>query len=426
MKARSALPAIVALVISVLLLLYNCIVFIYVKHLTQRDFEEQMRLIAGQIRSSVGVARSEFRPASDELDSLLDSYPFLIEITVFDYDVFANVTDAGAVLASGVRTGSGRDPVLYGTYRYANAEFDVRCMQEVMTSGDEIGYIDEIGGRDVYKRFYPALRGDASYIIGLVADREAVQQAFEHPLNRAGGALAAALPVNAGLIMVLFSVTRRSKGRADQEQEAQWRNINDLFTAIRAQHHDFLNQVQTIHAMASMGKTEDLKRFVRELIEDIRDISGLIKIGNPAVASVVQAKIAAAAAKRIDFRHEIADLQDLKLGVRSLDIVKIIGNLVDNAFDEVSELPEDQRKVHLAVYAEEGMLHIRTRNPGRRPDDDEIHRWFEPGYTTRRNGGHSGLGLAITRERTERSRGSISAEYSPEEGIVVHVKLPLE
>lgn len=361
------------------------------------------------------------------LDSLLENNPFLIEITVFNHAVFGKEPVISVNANHETWVNFARRPVLYGTYEYANMDLDIRHLREAMRTGTEQTYTASINGRQVYKRFIPVAEAEIPYVIGIVSDYETIQAKLQGQFRYATLTIVAASLISAGLIVIGTRLIRLRKDSAVQAaQETYIQNVNDLFTAIRGQRHDFLNQVQTIHTMASMGKTEDLKRFTRELIEDIQEINDIIRIGNPAIASLVQAKIVSAVDKKIDFQYEIDDLQDVRLGVRSVDIVKIIGNLVDNAFDEVAGLPEGNRHVRLKVYKTDRVLHIKTSNPGRHASDEEIRRWFEPGYSTRADDKHDGIGLAIAKERVERCKGSITAGYTPEEGIVFHVTLPLD
>ncbi|KIL36015.1 hypothetical protein SD71_11885 [Cohnella kolymensis] len=208
-------------------------------------------------------------------------------------------------------------------------------------------------------------------------------------------------------------------------QEVYVDDINDMFTSIRGQRHDFLNHVQVIHTMAQMGKTEQLKSYVGELVKETRDVSEIVHHSSPALAAFVQAKLTVALGKGIVFTYELPDNWNVQQSsVRIIDIVKIMGNLVDNAFDEALLLPPDQRKVHASMQLQDNSILLEVVNEGRGLDDKEKEKIFISGYSTKGEG-HSGLGLAIVMERIRHYRGEIAVESSDDGTTSFRINLPL-
>ncbi|MDF2719587.1 MAG: CitS protein, partial [Paenibacillus sp.] len=190
--------------------------------------------------------------------------------------------------------------------------------------------------------------------------------------------------------------------------------------------HDFLNHVQTIHTFLQLKKYDDLHRYTGELLGEIRQTNDIIQIGHPAVAAIVQSKVVIAMDRKIDFRHDFLLTGNFNLGITSVDIVIIIGNLVDNAFDEVTHLPVHERWVELRGSYHAGSLVISVRNPGRTLSDEEKAKIFAPGYSTKKTADHSGLGLAVTKKRVGYYKGSITVESDQEQGTVFTVSIPLQ
>ena len=118
--------------------------------------------------------------------------------------------------------------------------------------------------------------------------------------------------------------------------------INQLFHSIRAQRHDFMNHVQTIHSLAELNKMDELKAYTSELTGEIRQMNDIINIGNPAIAALIRAKISQAELLKVRFETNINDMNKMELGVKSLDMTRIFGNLIDNAYDEVMNYPEER------------------------------------------------------------------------------------
>lgn len=230
------------------------------------------------------------------------------------------------------------------------------------------------------------------------------------------------------LVIILFTLRTLSHIKDDavrMTQQVYIDDINKLYTSIRGQRHDFLNHVQVIHTMVSLSKMEDLKKYTQELVGEISEINELTRIGHPAVAALMQSKLVFAAEHKIKFHHKFVHIKDISLGLKSIDIVKISGNLIDNAFDEVMKLPALERWVELHMRMEEKTLHISVRNPGKVISSEEIARIFTPGYSTKANSSHSGLGLAIVKERVEHYKGQLTVESTQEHGTIFRVEIPL-
>lgn len=110
--------------------------------------------------------------------------------------------------------------------------------------------------------------------------------------------------------------------------------------------------------------------------------------------------------------------------MKSIDIVRITGNLLDNAIEAVSALPEEQKWVQIKGIAAEDHLYLSVRNPGPVLGEKVIRKWFEPGYTTKSSGTNSGLGLSIVRDKVEEYGGTLQARSNETEGTVFVVQIP--
>ncbi|MGO4376324.1 sensor histidine kinase, partial [Paenibacillus sp. MCAF20] len=141
---------------------------------------------------------------------------------------------------------------------------------------------------------------------------------------------------------------RQSRDKAVRvTQETYIDEINQMFHSIRAQRHDFLNHVQTIHSLAELRKTRELAAYTKELTGEIRLMNDIINIGNPAIAALIRSKISQAESHKIQFACSFSGLNMQEMGAKTLDVNRILGNLIDNAFDEVLKYPDEQRIVNL-------------------------------------------------------------------------------
>lgn len=234
-------------------------------------------------------------------------------------------------------------------------------------------------------------------------------------------------------VITIFAVSVTSiwllvKTRDDAIRSTQQAYIGDLLqmvTTIRGQRHDFINHTQVMYSLLKMKKHEQLSSYMEEVVDQIQTVTMMARqILTPALSALVQAKSAIALDKKIQLECEFSDLPEELPLVKSVDLVRIIGNLIDNAFDAVIVLPEHERYVKLAIQLTQGTLTIRLANSGTLTERDRRH-IFKPGFTTKHDE-HSGLGLAIVSDLVKQYGGEIQVENTEKTLIVFQVTLPME
>ena len=181
---------------------------------------------------------------------------------------------------------------------------------------------------------------------------------------------------------------------------------------MKEQRHDYNNHVSTIHALVELGEYEELKRYTGEITGETIMMNDIININVPAISALIQSKLAQAYDKRIIFNHEIENLQRFSLGaMKATDFVKIIGNLIDNAFDAVIESESDEKIVTVRGWIEGQSIVFSVWNNGGFIPQMIRERIFEPNFSTKeKTGKNSGLGLHIVKTLCEKYSGSIKVE----------------
>ena len=232
------------------------------------------------------------------------------------------------------------------------------------------------------------------------------------------------------LIVSIAAIRLIVKTRDEAIRVTQNAYVGDLMqvsTTIRGQRHDFINHVQVMYSMLAMNKHEPLKRYMEEVVSEIQAVSRIAdQIPSTALGAFMQAKTAAAVDKKIRFEFSLPELPDTLASVRSVDLVRIIGNLVDNAFDEVVKLPVEQRSVSVRIALEQPDIVIIVSNPGEPLSEEDQSRMLAPGYSTKQ-GEHSGLGLPIVLERTRHYGGTLRIDNDRSSGTVNFiVRLPVD
>jgi two-component system, CitB family, sensor kinase len=194
---------------------------------------------------------------------------------------------------------------------------------------------------------------------------------------------------------------------------------------LRAQAHEFSNQLHTISGLIELEEYREVVRFVSRLSRSQARLNDEVtsRIGDPALAALLIAKASQAAEQGVALR--IADRTRLGRAdeLLSADLTTVVGNLVDNALDAIGYAPDGW--VEVGVVEEHGnvCVVVRDSGPGIAPDlADEV---FKHGFTTKaaEADGGRGFGLALIRLVCTRRGGTVSVRN--DDGAVFTARLPV-
>ncbi|WP_264797502.1 sensor histidine kinase [Arthrobacter mangrovi] len=184
---------------------------------------------------------------------------------------------------------------------------------------------------------------------------------------------------------------------------------------LRAQTHEFANQLHTISGLIQLGEYDEVTRFVdgvslsrTRLYDDVTS-----RIEDPAVAALLIAKASSAAERVVALELDDGSALGRVDETLSRDLTTVVGNLVDNAIDAVSGRPDASVHVHLRDEAHRVTVTVRDSGPG--VAADSVEDIFRQGYSTKDSddGGGRGFGLALTRLVCSRRGGGVGVRNAP-------------
>ncbi|PZD94252.1 hypothetical protein DNH61_17710 [Paenibacillus sambharensis] len=215
-----------------------------------------------------------------------------------------------------------------------------------------------------------------------------------------------------GISVKLLLLSR--KQAVDRARTVYVGDLLQLFTAYRSQRHDFVNHVQTMHAMLKLNKRKQLEAYMEEVVEDIQALSEQRDAMTiPALAALIQAKTALAAEHRISMQVKIDKLPQQKTDIRMLDMIEITSQLIDLILDETMNLPYNLRQLELAVFEQTDQLQIRMTKP---VDPYAAHASKAPGLPP------AAKRLA---KQIKRCHGELSIIQDTRDEVSYHLKFPL-
>lgn len=211
-----------------------------------------------------------------------------------------------------------------------------------------------------------------------------------------------------------------------QQLTRQLDAVGTMSTALRAQRHEFANQLHTIAGFMSIGQHEQAKEYLAR-----------ISATGPLKFPVEQAELlqdtylqAFVGAKSVEALERGVSL---RIGPETLvrghvvdpqDVTTVLGNLIDNAVNAAVAGSATERWVELELLddtaGDGGTLHIVVGDSGDGLGTLEPEEVFAEGFTTSeqpvRSGAGQGLGLALVRQLARRRGGDVSVLESGREG----------
>jgi two-component system CitB family sensor kinase len=275
--------------------------------------------------------------------------------------------------------------------------------------------------------------------VGLHIDALGLPTPVTDVLRAAGEAHDLALVVNSRVV-VFNQRSARSQGEGigtvitmrDRTDLVALQNQLDsnlsITDTLRAQTHEFSNQLHTISGLIELGDVDHARHYVGQLTSQRTEISQAVTsvIKDQAIAALLAAKasVAAEALVRLDISQE-SRVPGLEPALSS-DVVTILGNLIDNAIDACKGKADAW--VRLKARAENGSLAVCVQDNGPGIPADMIDSIFSRGFSTKQSTpGGRGIGLAPVRMLCERHGGSVTATTwhdQTQSGAQFDVELP--
>jgi two-component system CitB family sensor kinase len=187
--------------------------------------------------------------------------------------------------------------------------------------------------------------------------------------------------------------------------------------ALRAQRHEFKNRLHTVHGLLHTAEPTDAVEYVDALLGAPDD---LIADDSDAIApATIRAFLAGKMSEAAELGVELLLAEDSwvprKL-VAPVEVITVLGNLVNNALEAAHEAGERPARVVIDLLAHDDDLVISVANTGDGIPPDRLAGIFTDGVTSR--GPDRGLGLAIVRSTARGLGGSVEITHPGGDGAM--------
>ncbi|MFF8441663.1 ATP-binding protein [Streptomyces californicus] len=215
--------------------------------------------------------------------------------------------------------------------------------------------------------------------------------------------------------------------------------------ALRSQAHEAANRLHTVVSLIELGRVEEAVEFATAELELAQVLTDRVvgAVEEPVLAALLLGKAAQANERGVELvlaEDSLIDDGALPPSLAHRDLVTILGNLIDNAVDAVSEGFEGDEgaavpapraaggaagraRVTVTALADERELLLRVADNGAGIGPEAAGEVFRRGWST--HGAGRGLGLALVRQAAHRNGGTVELDAGPDGGARFTVRLPL-
>lgn len=177
--------------------------------------------------------------------------------------------------------------------------------------------------------------------------------------------------------------------------------VDQIIKNLRANVHEYKNNMHVILGLIHIGEYEEAKKFIMK-IQEIQEnnTNKFSNIGDYYVRALLLSRELVAKERRVNLVLEEEAFLYSKHGIiNSYDIVTILGNLIENAFEAMST------EVFVNLFEDENLVIVEVSDNGK-PIKKEIRdKIFKSGVSSKGEG--RGTGLNLVQSRVELYNGDI-------------------
>ena len=214
-------------------------------------------------------------------------------------------------------------------------------------------------------------------------------------------------------------------GRAIDRRIAAWQSdliqrhideVQNIYRTMRGWRHDYHGHIQTMLALAD--RPEEIRAYLLSLNHDLTTVDTVLKTGNIMVDAILNSKLSLIKSRDIAVNARATVPAELDIPV--VDLCVIIGNLLDNAMEACSAIPDPADRfirVYIDVLRQQLYISVTNSALGRAKKSGRVY------LSAKRETG-AGFGLMRIDRVVERNGGYVNRQ--DEEGVfATEVMLPL-
>lgn len=224
-----------------------------------------------------------------------------------------------------------------------------------------------------------------------------------------------------GVLLFSFLLKKKQKEKMHAYQE-YGQYLEEMMHQLSSRQHEFANQINVMVGLAQIKKGDELSKAIidygeRILDEKKRKSRETIICNDSMISAMLYRKMTEADNAGIQFDYLI-EKPFPKFSASAYDLVELLVNLINNAFEAVLTLKEEDRQVFLKINS--GKIEVLNTVPASF-EDASIAKFSDIGYSTK--GKQRGYGVSNIKTIIKRYKGTLEI-YRQDNMIVFSILLP--
>ncbi|WPS85679.1 ATP-binding protein (plasmid) [Brevibacillus halotolerans] len=356
--------------------------------------------------------------------------PDIVEIGVLNYNALMSKTEKHQLEKDNDITVFHNRLVLNGSFNY-KSDLDQEFAQKAVSLQSPVHEVFYVKDKLLLRSYMPiSLNVDGNFkdyqsIVIVSSDYNAIQKQLNEKMFELILYSIVCLVIGFLLILVLSQYFKRQGILMTSVQNMYVGNIERMFKTIKEHRHDFNHHIFTLQGLFSMKRYDEIDLYLKNLTRIQVTLNDMIHISIPAFSGLLQTKLAESVDKQIQFEHHFERFELINLDImKTTQIVRILGNILDNAFHAVQENDIGNRNVTLIGKVNNNKMQFKIYNNGPMIAPEHVPRIFEHGFTTKESKGGTGIGLASSKKIIEDYKGTIEV-ISNNEWTTFVIQIPL-
>lgn len=210
------------------------------------------------------------------------------------------------------------------------------------------------------------------------------------------------------------------------KQAEELTGVKQIMEALRSNTHEFKNKLYVILGLLEFGKIDEAKKYIMDIGNEQSGLNQQLvyNFKDSIIAGLLLGKINSAKEQNVSVEISPDSFLDvINDNILSHSLVKVIGNLIDNAIESAKNKPEDKGFVRVYVFqgSENISISVKDNGPGITPEN--LLHIFERNFSTK--GENRGIGLSLVAQTIKTMGGKISVESHPNIATVFEVQMPI-
>ena len=155
-------------------------------------------------------------------------------------------------------------------------------------------------------------------------------------------------------------VNRRISGFQNNLVNRHYDEVETMYRKMRGWRHDYHNHIQTLKAYMTMTQYEEAAQYLERLEEDLTNVDMVLRTGNVMADAILNSKLTLIQERNIPVDATVRVPGNLP--VSDIDLSVLIGNLLDNAMEACTKVPEKDRFIRIYIDVLKQQLYISVTN----------------------------------------------------------------